>query len=42
VVEMGILENKGVVSKVVGEQEEERVGLLRVETRWQVLIRKKW
>jgi hypothetical protein len=36
------LENEGVVSKVVGEQEEERVCLLRVETWWQVLIRKKW
>jgi hypothetical protein len=35
------LENAGVVSKVVGEQEEERVCLLRVETWWQVLIGKK-
>jgi hypothetical protein len=42
VVEMGILENEEVVSKIVGEQEEERVDLLRVETRWQELIRKKW
>jgi hypothetical protein len=42
VVEMGILENEEVVSKIIGEQEEERVDLLRVETRWQELIRKKW
>jgi hypothetical protein len=36
------LENEGVVSKVGGEQEEERVWLLRVDTRWQVLFQKKW
>jgi hypothetical protein len=42
VVEMGIVENEEVVSKIIGEQEEERVDLLRVETRWQELIRKKW
>jgi hypothetical protein len=40
-VEIGISENKSVVSKIVNEQEEERVDLLRVETRWQRLIQKK-
>jgi hypothetical protein len=40
-VEIGISENKSVVSKIVNKQEEERVDLLRVKTRWQRLIHKK-